>query len=392
MAIVNPPGWMQALSTHTAAQMRTYLASLQAGGYPDNTALRARGGVHPTFGTQLAVTQQGSPDMSVLVAPGAASIPGSLSSSQGNYFAVNDAAVTLSIAAAHATLPRIDIVVMNIRDAQYSGSSNDAQLQVITGTPASSPAAPTAPDNSITLAQVAVAALASSITNANITDTRRYMAAVGGVINATNEAARPGSGEIQDGQLVYSLSNDKLFIWDGSAYNQVWPGYTKISETVLSGTASSVIFSSIPQTFRALRIETTARGNFAGSSIAWGLRFNSDSSAVYNFQQLLVNGTSVTASQAQSETRGYLGEISGNTATASCAAQHSIILHNYTGTSFFKTVTTLMNMVTGVGASGMHVREIGTLWRNASAITTITLLPDSGDFVSGSTFTLYGMI
>lgn len=224
MTILNPPGWIQALSTHTAAQLRTYLAALQAGGFPDNTSLRARGGVHPTIGTQFAVTQAGSPNMTVLVAAGAASIPGSLSSSQGNYFVVNDASVTLSISAAHATLARIDIVVVNVRDAQYSGADNDAQLQVITGTPASSPVAPTAPDNSITLAQVAVAALATTITTANITDTRRYMSAVGGVINATNEAARPTSSEIQAGQLVYSNSNSKLFLWNGTSYQQVSPG------------------------------------------------------------------------------------------------------------------------------------------------------------------------
>lgn len=392
MAIVNPPGWIQALSTHTAAQMRTYLGLLQAGGYPDNTSLRARGGVHPTIGSHLVVSQAGSPNMTVIVANGAASIPGTESSMQGTYFAVNDASIALSIAAAHATLPRIDIVVMNIRDAQYSGANNDAQLQVITGTPASSPVAPTAPANSITLAEVAVAALATSIVTANITDTRKYMAALGGVMNAATEAARPTTSEIQEGQLVWSMNNDKLWAWDGSAYNQVWPGYTKISETVLSGTQASVTFSSIPQTFRSLRIETTTRGDFAAGSIAWGLRFNSDASALYNFQQVIINGTSVTASQAQSETRGYLGEISANTATANCASEHVTTIHNYTGTSFFKQAISLMNMVTGVGASGLHVREIGTLWRSTAAITSITLLPDSGNFVSGSTFSLYGMV
>lgn len=392
MAIVNPPGWIQALSTHTAAQMRTYLGLLQAGGYPDNTSLRARGGVHPTIGSHLVVTQAGSPNMTVIVANGAASIPGTESSMQGTYFVVNDASIALSIAAAHATLARIDIVVINIRDAQYSGANNDAQLQVITGTPASSPVAPTAPANSITLAEVAVAALATSIVTANITDTRKYMAALGGVMNAATEAARPTSSEIQEGQLVWTTNNDKLWAWDGSAYNQVWPGYTKISETVLSGTQASVTFSSIPQTFRSLRIETTTRGDFASGSIAWGLRFNSDASALYNFQQVIINGTSVTASQAQSETRGYLGEISANTATANCASEHVITIHNYTGTSFFKQAVSLMNMVTSVGASGLHVREIGTLWRSTAAITSITLLPDSGNFVSGSTFTLYGMV
>lgn len=224
MTVTNPPGWLQnAGNTHTAAQLRTYLAALQAGNYSTATTLRARGGVHPSLGQELVVTQTGSPSMAVLVESGVASIPGNLNSTQGNYIVCNDAQVTLSIAAAHATLPRIDIVVINVRDSQYSGASNDCQLQVITGTPNSSPVAPTAPDNSITLAQVAVAAADTSITNGEITDTRFYLAAVGGVINARTEATRPSSAEIAEGQLVWTMDGNKLWVWDGSAYKQLYP-------------------------------------------------------------------------------------------------------------------------------------------------------------------------
>lgn len=221
MAVQNPPGWIQALSTHTAAQLRMYTASLQAGMFSSATSLRARGGVHPGFGGEFAVTQAGSPNMTVLVESGACSIPGSESSTQGNYFVINDAQVTLSIAAAHATLNRIDIVVVNVRDAQYSGASNDCQLQVITGTPASSPVAPTAPNNSITIAQVSVVAADTAITNGEITDTRFYMSAVGGVINARTDGTRPSSSEIGVNQLVATLDNKKLYLWDGSTYYEM---------------------------------------------------------------------------------------------------------------------------------------------------------------------------
>lgn len=221
MAIQNPPGWIQALNTHTAAQLRMYMASLQAGSSATAVSLRARGGVHPQFGQELVVTQAASPNMTVLVEAGACSIPGNESGTQGNYFAVNDAQVTLSVTAAHATLPRIDIVVVNVRDAQYSGANNDVQLQVVAGTPASSPVAPTAPNNSITIAQIAVGAAVSSIVNANITDTRSYVAAVGGVINARNNGSRPSSNEIPVNQLVATLDNKQLFIWDGSAFFEI---------------------------------------------------------------------------------------------------------------------------------------------------------------------------
>jgi hypothetical protein len=61
---------------------------------------------------------------------------------------------------------------MTVNDAYYTGSLNNVVLQVVAGTPAGSPVAPATPANSISLATVAVAAGATALTTANITDTR----------------------------------------------------------------------------------------------------------------------------------------------------------------------------------------------------------------------------
>jgi hypothetical protein len=61
---------------------------------------------------------------------------------------------------------------MTVNDAYYTGALNNVVLQVVAGTPASSPVAPATPANSISLATVAVAAGATALTTANITDTR----------------------------------------------------------------------------------------------------------------------------------------------------------------------------------------------------------------------------
>jgi len=66
------------------------------------------------------------------------------------------------LAAADPVDPRIDIIV----------AKRDGTLAAVTGTPAVIPVAPAAPANSIILAEVAVAALAATITNAEITDVR----------------------------------------------------------------------------------------------------------------------------------------------------------------------------------------------------------------------------
>lgn len=182
MTLQTPPYALQAAS-HGAELFRRALQASIAG-----TGVVASG--------DLQVTQNGTPNMSVNVAPGQIWIPGTLGgttstpanlsaqtayglpsslTSQGSYYAMNDATVNLAIAAANATNPRIDIVCASIQDAFYSGSTNTAVLQVITGTAAPSPSPPSAPANSVVLAQVAVAANATQITTANITAKRPFL-------------------------------------------------------------------------------------------------------------------------------------------------------------------------------------------------------------------------
>lgn len=125
-----------------------------------------------TVGGPLAVTQNGTPNMSVNVAAGFAFIRGTQSvPAQGAYLFFNDATVNLAIAASNPSNPRIDVVAASIQDAYYSGASNTALLQVITGTPGASPAVPALPANSIALAHIYVGASASSIVTANINST-----------------------------------------------------------------------------------------------------------------------------------------------------------------------------------------------------------------------------
>lgn len=396
MTILTPPGWLQnAGTTHTAAQLRIYLAALQAGMSGGATSLRSRGGVHPGLGQEFLVTQTASPSMGVLVESGVISIPGSLSSTQGNYFASNDAQVTLSISAAHATLPRIDIVVVNVRDSFYSGANNDVQLQVVTGTPASSPVAPTAPDNSLTIAQVAVGAAVTSIVNGNITDTRIYMAAAGGVINARNDAARPASTEIVEGQPVWTMDNNKLWVFDGTDYAQVFPGgLVKINESVLTSTAASITFSSIPQIYRSLLLHVYGRFDAATSFVSVRLRFNGDSTAIYDSQQITANNTTVQGFESLNATGADIGEIAAATATAGAPGMMSVTIPAYSGSTFWKTTVSNHNLsVLGGSTGGMHTKQWISKWRNTAAITSINIYsPTAGNFIAGSHFMLYGYL
>jgi hypothetical protein len=158
MTLVSPPSW------------------LQAGSYPAESDRLTTQALYATTGiigsSSLAVTQNSPAGMSVRVAAGWAAIIGTTQANMGAYVAYNDAQTTLTVTTADPTNPRIDLVCVTVRDAYYSGAFNDVIFQVIAGTPAGSPVAPTLPANSISLATIAVGAGVTSILTANITDTR----------------------------------------------------------------------------------------------------------------------------------------------------------------------------------------------------------------------------
>jgi hypothetical protein len=158
MTLQTPPSW------------------LQAGSYPaqyDRLTAQALWATTGIIGSSsLAITANSPAGMSVRVASGWAAIVGTTTSNMGVYTIFNDAQDTLTITTADPTNPRIDLVCATVRDAFYSGANNDVIFQVIAGTPAGSPVAPSLPANSISLATVAVGAAVTQINTGNITDTR----------------------------------------------------------------------------------------------------------------------------------------------------------------------------------------------------------------------------
>lgn len=155
----------------------------------------------------LAVTQNGTPNMSVNVAEGAVWVQGDHDvARQPTYRAYNDATVNLAIAAADATNPRLDLIIAEVLDDLFSGTSKLWQLRVVEGTPDPAPVEPSLPLSAHKLAVVTVGAGVSSILDADIEDTRARAkvgagAAQGqGLTFATGEFAVPGA----TGPLVIS--------------------------------------------------------------------------------------------------------------------------------------------------------------------------------------------
>ena len=207
-----------------------------------------------------------------------AAIVGTTQPNMGTYVAYNDATAVLTITAANPTNPRIDLICATINDSYYSGATDNVVFQVIAGTPAGSPIAPTLPANSISLATVAVAANASVITSGNITDTR--------VLAGTNVASgdlteivagngitvTSGTGPIPtvaiDTTITADLTTAQTFtnktlttpvITQGTST----PTFSANAYTLVAGDAGKLLLASNGSTAGTLYIPTDASVNFA---------------------------------------------------------------------------------------------------------------------------------
>lgn len=157
---LNQPLWLQN-STYPAAVDRQLIA---AGLEPGVMGL-----------TELAVTQRAAgANLSVDVAAGRVVVPMTDAPNQGSALCVSTAVNNLVVAGAPgAGLSRIDLVIARVYDASLIGGSiNGWQLEIVTGTPTASPAAPALPASSIELARFTVPSGTASITTAMITDRR----------------------------------------------------------------------------------------------------------------------------------------------------------------------------------------------------------------------------
>lgn len=154
------PVWLHA-DSYDAVDFRQAISSL----------LNPAGGI--VGSGDYAVTAPSS-GMSVNVAGGQIWIPGTAVANQAQYYMFNDATISVTVPAADATNPRIDLIVAQVLDATAGAASSIGQVIDVAGTPAASPVAPATPASSIVLAQVAVAAGVTSIVAGNITDERPF--------------------------------------------------------------------------------------------------------------------------------------------------------------------------------------------------------------------------
>jgi len=154
-----------------------------------------------------------SSGLSVTVNPGMSVIQGTAAANSGAYSNTLDSVATLTCATADPVNPRLDTVCVTVTDVGTSSSAT--VVQIVTGTPASSPVAPTLPANSLALCNIAVAANATTLVSGNLSDQRVYYAAAGGIKPVSGLAFYPTSGSISD--YLHNTNSGRLLWFNGTS-------------------------------------------------------------------------------------------------------------------------------------------------------------------------------
>ena len=159
--------------------------------------------------------------------------------------------------------------------------------------------------------------------------------------------------------------------------------YEPIATTTL-GSNANITFSSIPGTYTDLRL--VVANVTATAAVNFCLQFNGDTATNYSYTQIRGNGTAASSIRGTSVARIIL-DAPDNLST-SVPTMFTADLFSYAGAT---NKTILGTGSLDYNGSGTVNRTVG-LWRNTSAITSISIFADAANLKIGTTATLYGIL
>lgn len=167
--------------------------------------------------------------------------------------------------------------------------------------------------------------------------------------------------------------------------------YKIIDKTTLTGNQSSVSFTGLgaySSDYTDLIIKISARTTRSDNHEQIKLRFNDNGDTAYRIKRLNGDGGGAW-SDTDYTTYGYCGFVSASTATSNTFGNGEIYIPNFSS-SIYKSYSS--DTVSENNASQAFASLQGGLWEKTAAITKISLFPNmANDFVSGSSFYLYGI-
>lgn len=166
-----------------------------------------------------------------------------------------------------------------------------------------------------------------------------------------------------------------------------------IARQQLGANAASIVFSNIPQTFRDLRLVMRLRGTAAGDQVSAYVQMNAvvsgyDASLTQDFNTYTGGGIAPGGFWLTGLVGFHGGFHSAAAASANAFGAGEILINEYSDTTKRKQTFALGGYTDGTRHYGMTVFSGNAA---TAAISSLTLVPTSGSWLSGSVVSLYAM-
>lgn len=157
--------------------------------------------------------------------------------------------------------------------------------------------------------------------------------------------------------------------------------YEPIATNTLTADTASVTFSSLPSGYTDLVLVINSKGSVTNYP---AIRVNGDTGTNYSRTQVGGNGTSAGSNRDTNSSLAYINGVSGND-SSNFNYVATVNFMNYSNTTTYKT------FISRSSNAGNGTDATVNMWRSTAAINSITILLNTGDYITGSTFTLYGI-
>lgn len=163
-----------------------------------------------------------------------------------------------------------------------------------------------------------------------------------------------------------------------------------LGENILGSPASSISISSLSGSYRHLFCTLVGAGSSTTDNAI--LQLNADTGSNYMWEDLVAS-SSATVANAQSTTSIRLGELAGTDAATAPVSAFSFWIFDYARTTFRKNVVVEGSYANAdSGASAHWWYGAAGQWKSTSAVNAVAVKALTGNFVTGSVLTIWGVV
>jgi hypothetical protein len=174
--------------------------------------------------------------------------------------------------------------------------------------------------------------------------------------------------------------------WDQDGVQQ--GALVPIGQVISTGASGNLVFTSIPQGYRDLKLIVNGRSTHIGTT-SFSIYLNNTGATGWSETRLIANNTTITTDRltSSSPTYGLILETAWISTSAGVFNAAEIDILNYSSSSTYKSA--FGRNAFEQGTTGITEMVIAT-WANNAAVTTVEVATN-GNWVGGSTATLYGV-